>query len=498
MSRWRLNAALLGSVAAFLGSAFLLGPFIPDDSYISFRYAENLAAGSGLTFNPGEPPVEAYSNFLWILVCALVSKFGALPQWMPVVGLILGIGSLILVHRTLVRWAGDWKDIGTPVFLLAISPAFALYAVSAMETPLFIILLLGLVNLADALHARNGLGCWIIASLLGVALALTRPEGAIVFPIAWLVVGSKTRNAWIGAGLFVLLLGAYTFWRVNYFHSWLPVPFTSKGTGLGPLHTVSANLKILFVSAQGQFAPCGFYYIAIVLVTMLGLRITTAPRSRSQSVAFVLGIALVAVYINFLDWMPGQRYFSVVVPLMCIPGAALLRSSARPAIWSVMIPLLALSLDTTSKLRSDAHSLQQSTARSLIPLGRWLHDAVPPQSLLAVSDVGAIPYFSRLRTVDTNPHSLTDLKIARNGFHLDDFFARRADVAIFVSFSTQKPLFYPEHQSVLADPRFGQYRLIGITPYNLAGRCYWVYARNTLVLAPQQMLRFPNHPIQVW
>ena len=132
VNRSKVNAALLGAITVFLGTAFLLAPFIPDDSYISFRYAQNLANGSGLTFNPGEPPVEAYSNFLWIILCALVSKFGALPQVMPLVGLCFGVTSFLLIRQTLIRRALDWKEVAMPLFLLAFSPAFVLYAVSAM------------------------------------------------------------------------------------------------------------------------------------------------------------------------------------------------------------------------------------------------------------------------------------------------------------------------------------------------------------------------------
>src|SRR5208282_4503087 len=40
-----------------------------DDAYISYRYARNLAEGKGLVFNPGEH-VEAYSNFLYVLLTA--------------------------------------------------------------------------------------------------------------------------------------------------------------------------------------------------------------------------------------------------------------------------------------------------------------------------------------------------------------------------------------------------------------------------------------------
>ena len=48
---------------------------IVDDAYISFRYADNLARGLGLVYNPGER-VEGYSNFLWTLLLAGGARLG--------------------------------------------------------------------------------------------------------------------------------------------------------------------------------------------------------------------------------------------------------------------------------------------------------------------------------------------------------------------------------------------------------------------------------------
>ena len=41
-----------------------------DDAMISMRYARNLAEGHGLVWNGSEPPVEGFTNFLWVLVMA--------------------------------------------------------------------------------------------------------------------------------------------------------------------------------------------------------------------------------------------------------------------------------------------------------------------------------------------------------------------------------------------------------------------------------------------
>ena len=52
---------LVSAVIAALVVLAWWNRFIQDDAFISFRYA---AAGHGLTWNPGEAPVEGYSNFL--------------------------------------------------------------------------------------------------------------------------------------------------------------------------------------------------------------------------------------------------------------------------------------------------------------------------------------------------------------------------------------------------------------------------------------------------
>ncbi|MFN2303317.1 MAG: hypothetical protein ACK2TV_06240, partial [Anaerolineales bacterium] len=41
-----------------------------DDAMISMRYAKNFAEGYGLVWNPGEAPVEGYTNPLWVIFMA--------------------------------------------------------------------------------------------------------------------------------------------------------------------------------------------------------------------------------------------------------------------------------------------------------------------------------------------------------------------------------------------------------------------------------------------
>src|SRR3989442_2788870 len=77
---------LLG--AAWLGArVHHYSPWMDDDAYISCRYAHNLATGRGLVFNAGER-VEGYTNFLWTVTLAALSRLGVEP---PTAARALGV-----------------------------------------------------------------------------------------------------------------------------------------------------------------------------------------------------------------------------------------------------------------------------------------------------------------------------------------------------------------------------------------------------------------------
>ncbi|MGO8788779.1 MAG: hypothetical protein ACLQVL_15550 [Terriglobia bacterium] len=66
-----LPVLLAGSILQTLGGVSFperksMSEWGLDDAFISYRYAENLARGEGLVFNPGER-VEGYSNLLYLL-----------------------------------------------------------------------------------------------------------------------------------------------------------------------------------------------------------------------------------------------------------------------------------------------------------------------------------------------------------------------------------------------------------------------------------------------
>ena len=67
---WAGVAALL-----FPGHVIYLS-CVAEDAFIAFSFAKNLASGHGLVWNPGEPPVEGYTDFLWVLLSAAAIRLG--------------------------------------------------------------------------------------------------------------------------------------------------------------------------------------------------------------------------------------------------------------------------------------------------------------------------------------------------------------------------------------------------------------------------------------
>ena len=75
MSRREWSAAAVALAAVFgLHVWWLRG--LAEDAFISFRYGRHLAAGHGLVWNLGGPPVEGYTNFLWVLMAAAFDALG--------------------------------------------------------------------------------------------------------------------------------------------------------------------------------------------------------------------------------------------------------------------------------------------------------------------------------------------------------------------------------------------------------------------------------------
>lgn len=209
-------------------------PFIADDALISLQYVRRLLDGSGLTWTDG-PPVEGYSNLLWILLLTLPGYFGAdLIDAARVLGFILMalIPLLVLAFRT--RDSRSLLLASALVFTLwPLSVPVATWSIGGMEQPLaaflLVLVLLGLLRRFDTVDIGRS-DMLLLVLPLGL-LSITRPDGylfAIISALACLYViparsgGSRWKTAfWLLAVPAVFVLAQLIF-RLSYYHDWLP------------------------------------------------------------------------------------------------------------------------------------------------------------------------------------------------------------------------------------------------------------------------------------
>lgn len=217
-----LRFGLWWAIYAYLVSHFW---FVCDDAFISFRYARNWALGRGLRYNLGDAlPVEGYSNFLWVVVCALFERLHAdVTFWVPLLSFACGSILLYRVHSVLRRHFAASLDIAAlAIASLALSPPFVLWSTGGLETMAFA---WALFETFERLILRRERPAALSAGLFGLALALLRVEG-----IGWSVfIGllalwthrSKPRQYrrafFFYFGIVIAGFALYFAWRYSYY-----------------------------------------------------------------------------------------------------------------------------------------------------------------------------------------------------------------------------------------------------------------------------------------
>ena len=213
-----------GVLRLFAGLWLGFRPF--DDSYITFRYALNLASGFGFVYNVGEP-VLGTTTPLWAMVLALL-KMAHVPIETAalVLPLCLDVVTAVLLLQLLVQLRYDAAiAAGAAVFFLSWFDYFSI-ARSGMEAPLFVFLAVAAIH---AMVSRR-----LIRAAVCCALAwLTRPEGALLAALLmfalWQSRAVVRRTKLLGAvAVFFALCGGWALYATYTFGSVIPQSVVAK------------------------------------------------------------------------------------------------------------------------------------------------------------------------------------------------------------------------------------------------------------------------------
>jgi len=378
--RWSLLLAALATLALGVATDGLV-----DDAYIQFRYATNLAAGHGMVFNPGER-IEGASGGVWIGILALGPLMGAdAGVGGRLLSLVFTVAATLAAGAAVGRFAGP-RAGALAALLWASIPTTGMYAATGLETPCYGFVLWLAVLAAVCLSPR-------VPWLAGAGVAMLRPEGLVLGAAAAPWLGRLRRPA-----RFVLLgaLAAATAMalaRLAYFGALLPRSVTVKG----------------FAAAAGP--EMGLAYLGRALQEWWPLLLALpllAVRWRALLPALAaVGAWSVLVVARGGDWMPGSRYLLPLLVLLvgvaaASPSSRWVRLAAPAlALWGCV--LLAPLPDPTVRVAGSAwramaeHRVQ---SRWWEALGTALRRTVPPETTLASGPSGALPYASRLPTLD--------------------------------------------------------------------------------------------------
>ncbi len=464
---WTIPAGL------FLLHSLLFASWLIDDAGISFAYARSLASGYGLVSQPGQIPVEGYSNFLWT---ASLSPFFVLGIFSPpitpkVLSMTLVLLSFLVLHNLLLLLDRRGKEMAAVVLtFLAINTPFVVWTTSGLENPLYVLLLCLLLfcALRSTVLGETTLHAGLLCGLWAGGLALTRPDGVTflpAFPILLLARALRreapSSRLWpaLGAylGLFTAIYGGLLAFRWSYYHDWVPNTYYAKG-GPAPqdfLKLILLRPEALSKALDGLYAVAGpFGGLALLALGVMTVVLLTFRRFRSEHLALAVFLLLsLADYILMpADWHGEFRYATPLVVLFYLYAVALamawIRGLRRPPEFKKRLAYALLAVCWgISLLQFGARSLHFARSPS-VPFAEVAHFAHRfnryaqalglEEASVLLPDVGGTLYYSRLRVYDLG--GLTDRTVALTLLHRQDLAAFHDYV-----FDTLRPTFIHTH-----------------------------------------------------
>ena len=441
------------AVFVFLASAWPTRLSMVDDAYVSARYAAHLAAGHGLVYNAGLPPVEGYTDFLWVLLMAPGTRLPIhYATWATGWGLVFGALTILFAGALtgrLVPRGSPWAFV--PAVALALLPHFAIAATNGLETSLFVA---GVLGAAWVTRARPGPEAGVLSGLL----YLIRPEGLVVgaWFAGWSAWRSRSVRPVVGWGALVV---PYFLARTAYFGTWIPNTWNAQAReGLADVWAMNWPY---FAEAWPVWVGVG----PLLLLTVVGLMrpgSAVGPGGRADLVLLLVPAAiLLLVSIQVYNWMPGLRL--LLAPIALVLVAASRVAAQLPGRWPSRVLTAAgaawLLWLTLGPPRAAASGYDAVT--TVLPdnggerLGRTIAKAAPPGAWLLIRDAGVVPYYAGLavHVIDIHPYSLTDPALTGRAFDLDHVLDRDVYALVTTGKALGEDTVYLEERRLLLDPR---------------------------------------------
>lgn len=490
-----------------------------DDSFIFYRYAENIASGSGFVFNAGEPAGEGFTSWLWTLWLALFHWLGftnmvVVSKIWGLVFHVLGAGLMFLVVQALlvkdehadgVPGVGEYdyrtyaRMIGglvAGVFLL--NYRLLCHSVSGMETSLyvFVVVLLAYVTVRGVQASSHTTKWWLWLALATLGAFWVRPEGILLGGLSLLTMAVAHWRDLLKLRVWAYLMGALLlpltlFIGLKMLVFGYPMPHSYYHKLIVIRSEYNDSLRHLL-----QFVGSYFWLIGIALIGT-GYALFRLKKYIYLYFTLLFGV-MASVYLFFYPAMNYlHRFYMPYVPLLwllVVPLCGLLvrlvdRPPYRRLLPVVLVAFMALLVIRGNNQMEQVQKVVKGWSSMVNPkISRaWLGHLMaklPKEVVVANSEMGVIPYYSGLTCIDMA--GLTDPHIAHSGLTMKYLTTRQVELILFPKDVKQISMaqwqaYTLNYRDVFFSDRFREsFICLGAYPAGEAGKPqYFFYADRT-------------------
>lgn len=432
----KISPILFFILLALTGFLIVDRQFIMDDAYISFIYARNFAEGHGFSWYPGSDEY-GYTSFLFTFLVGVLMKLGMnVPLAAYVISMPAALIGIVLVHRIGNMIGG--RLVGLLAMLgLATNTSYAAFATGGLETSLALSLVLAVYFcIARWRESSEPRFVWLTGVYAALALLTRLDTALLLFPAYGLllyffyyqyrdgVTVSKLYNhCLITVGFPALAVLALVAFALAHYGQPLPNSFYIKMNEFYVLQ----GLRYLHAFLKAQ------YYMPLVLFILWFWMARLADfqwQYWTYRLTFLVGLLIWLVYVILVggDFME----FRLVLPLLpffyLLMADLVCNAVSRRGVFSVVTAAFIIiagnyfqpsyfqhprsdqyELESTAQLQYWMDNPGHNWIMAGKALNNYFYTGQSDDVIIAVTAAGAIPYYSRLPTIDE--HGLNSHKM---------------------------------------------------------------------------------------
>ena len=438
-----------------------LSNYTIDDGYIYLNGARQLARGELPNMTPGETPTNAWGSYLWLLMLVPAYLLGVNPLfWAKALGFLFLLGGIWQISLLLRHWRPKMdrlESLALAGLLLAFVPA-VYGSVNVLETGFHLFALLTALHflVRDVAKKRPSIAFGLSLSLL----LLSRPDAFIevllfLASYLWLSLGRESpfvkRDVWRP---FPGLVPGLLFWAAIalIYGSLLPHSAVAKTPAFS--YIISFQWLYFIEGAVMELAFTPVLPLAIAgAAVFIFRRKNEAPVLPVRSLlAAILFLGLVKMLL-LMDWTMLNRIWLGEATIAIVCSIVLVydlveKLRSRFFVSLVFCVGLMAGLWGWRFFVFNNYVRPYSPARSM---GDLINELKLPDSWLAIPDMGAIPYYAGIPTLDTCKSPICNMHLFEHPADLDYVLEHNVDFIVLVSFYMDPIKDFWPYMSVLDD-----------------------------------------------